>query len=120
MMPVLGLCFLSGVSRPRRSNPRVMEELCWKRMGALLKEVVADFWRGCPRTEPALFQGGLFFLGKLGEVPHLKGWVTVSPVSNPSLSPPCAPMGGWARKDRLLLPLARLTLKSMGSLWTCT
>jgi len=38
--------------------------------------------------EPIPFQGGQFFLGKLGEVPCLKGWVAASPASNPNPSPP--------------------------------
>lgn len=54
--------------------------------------------------DPTLFQEGLCFPGKLGEVPCLKGWVAVSPASSTNPSPPwgsaflCA--DGWAGSDR--------------------
>lgn len=107
MVPAPGLCFLSGVSRPRIShNLQVMRELCLKRMGALLKGMLANFWRGCPQMEPFLFQGGLCFPGKLGsnwEVPCLKRWVFVSPVSYPNLSLPWGSAflhaDGWVGSD---------------------
>lgn len=73
--------------------------------------------------EPIHFQGGMCSPGKLGEVPCLKGCVAVSPVSNFNLSIwkcPCAPVDEGVQMDRLLLSLARLTLKSMESLWICT
>lgn len=49
MVPALGLCFLSGVSRPRIfHNLEAMEELCLGRMGTLLKGALANFWGDAP------------------------------------------------------------------------
>lgn len=54
--------------------------------------------------------------GKLGEVPCLKGCQPI-----PSLRKGlCAPVNEGVQMDRLLLSLARLTLKSTESLWICT
>lgn len=93
--------------------------------GSPVKGVLAKFLWGCPQMEPIHFQGGMFSPGKLGEVPCLKDCVSVSPVStfNPSPPPGSAPVLQWMRgvqMDRLLLSLARLTLKSTESLWICT
>lgn len=125
MVPALGLCFLSGVSRPRIfPNSQVMEELCLRAMGALLKWVLASFWRGCPKwTPPSSRKDCASQENWERSLASKAGWLSALRAAPTHLLPGevpfCALMGGWVETDRLL-PLARLTLKSTGSLWTCT
>lgn len=52
MVPALGLCLQTF------HNPQVMEELCLRGMGTLLKGVLANFRSGCPKWNPSSSREG--------------------------------------------------------------